>query len=164
MAAPVTGSRPRTDVQFANTAGRSRAFGLVAVSLGFLMITLDATIVNVALGPIGSDLGGALSTAQWIVNGYVLDENVRLFTASRFANQPGYGFYLQILAVGMLPWTALLVGRLVDDVRDVLRGRPLGACGFRKLRPMSWCGEQSGGNRARSMLDTIFWWRRAGTS
>ena len=32
----------------------------------------DATIVNVAFGPIGADLGGALSTAQWIVNGYTL--------------------------------------------------------------------------------------------
>jgi hypothetical protein len=39
------------------TAGRSRALGLTAISLGFLMITLDATLVNVALGPIGSDLG-----------------------------------------------------------------------------------------------------------
>jgi DHA2 family methylenomycin A resistance protein-like MFS transporter len=28
--------------------------------------------VNVAPGPIGADLGGALSTAQWIVNGYTL--------------------------------------------------------------------------------------------
>ena len=56
------------------------------------------------------------------VSGYVLDENVRLFAASRFANQPGYGFYPQILAVGMLPWTGLLVGRLVDDLRAEWRG------------------------------------------
>jgi hypothetical protein len=44
-----------------------------------------------------------------------------------------------------------------------LRGWPFGARGFRKIAadvPM-WT---SGGNRARSMLDTIFWWRRAGTS
>src|SRR6202022_4325915 len=46
---------------------------------------------------------------QDFVNGYVLDEHVRLFAASRFANQPGYGFYFQILAAGMLPWTALLI-------------------------------------------------------
>jgi 4-amino-4-deoxy-L-arabinose transferase-like glycosyltransferase len=64
---------------------------------------------------------------QEFVNGYVLDENVRLFAASRFANQPGYLFYFQILAGGMLPWTALLIGRLIDDVRDVVRGRQLDA-------------------------------------
>ena len=62
---------------------------------------------------------------QDFVNGYVLDENVRLFAASRFANQPGYTFYLEILAVGMLPWTGLLLGRLVDDVRDARRGTPV---------------------------------------
>lgn len=62
---------------------------------------------------------------QDFVNGYLLDENVRLFTASRFANQPGYAFYFQILAVGMLPWTAMLVGRLVDDARSVTGGQPL---------------------------------------
>lgn len=64
---------------------------------------------------------------QGFVEGYVLDENVRLFAASRFANQPGYGFYFQILAAGMLPWTGLTVGRIADDVRDVLRGVRLDA-------------------------------------
>ena len=34
------------------------------------------------------------------VNGYVLDENLRLFAGSRFANQPGFWFYFQILAAG----------------------------------------------------------------
>ena len=55
------------------------------------------------------------------VNGYVLDENVRLFAGSRFANQPGYGFYFRILAAALLPWTGLLIGRLIDDVRAVMR-------------------------------------------
>jgi 4-amino-4-deoxy-L-arabinose transferase-like glycosyltransferase len=59
------------------------------------------------------------------VNGYVLDENFRLFAATRFGNQPGFGFYLQILAVALLPWTGLLVGRLIDDARAVRRGARL---------------------------------------
>jgi 4-amino-4-deoxy-L-arabinose transferase-like glycosyltransferase len=61
------------------------------------------------------------------INGYVLDENLRLFAASRFANQPGPLFYVQILAVGLLPWTGLLIGRLVDDVRAAVRREPLHA-------------------------------------
>ena len=56
------------------------------------------------------------------VNGYVLDENVRLFAGSRFANQPGFWFYFQILAAALLPWTGLLIGRLIDDVRALMRG------------------------------------------
>jgi len=59
---------------------------------------------------------------QDFLNGYVLDENVRLFAANRFANQPGFTFYLQILAAGMLPWTGLTMGRLVDDLHDAVRG------------------------------------------
>ena len=61
------------------------------------------------------------------VNGYVLDENVRLFAGARFGNQPGYGFYFQILAAALLPWTGLLIGRLVDDVRALRRGEQLDA-------------------------------------
>jgi 4-amino-4-deoxy-L-arabinose transferase-like glycosyltransferase len=58
---------------------------------------------------------------QAFVDGYVLDENFRLFATSRFANQPGFWFYFQILAAGLLPWTGLLLGRLVDDLRKLRR-------------------------------------------
>jgi 4-amino-4-deoxy-L-arabinose transferase-like glycosyltransferase len=58
------------------------------------------------------------------VNGYFLDENVRLFASSRFANQPRFWFYFQILALGLLPWTGLVIGRAVDDIRARLRGEP----------------------------------------
>jgi 4-amino-4-deoxy-L-arabinose transferase-like glycosyltransferase len=59
------------------------------------------------------------------VNGYFLDENVRLFASSRFGNQPRFWFYFQILALGLLPWTGLVVGRAVDDVRARLDGERL---------------------------------------
>ncbi|HZP47489.1 MAG TPA: glycosyltransferase family 39 protein [Vicinamibacterales bacterium] len=68
-----------------------------------------------------------LRYGQQFVDGYVLDENVRLFASSRFGNQPGPWFYFQILATGLLPWTGLVVGRLIDDVRAALRGERLDA-------------------------------------
>src|SRR5438128_300269 len=49
------------------------------------------------------------------VEGYVLNENVRLFSRRLYARQPGAWFYFRILAAGLLPWTGLLVGRLWDD-------------------------------------------------
>jgi 4-amino-4-deoxy-L-arabinose transferase-like glycosyltransferase len=55
------------------------------------------------------------------VNVYVFDENLSLFAGRRFANQPRPWFYFQILAAGLLPWTGLVVGRLVDDVRAAVR-------------------------------------------
>jgi 4-amino-4-deoxy-L-arabinose transferase-like glycosyltransferase len=66
-----------------------------------------------------------LRFGQDFVSGYLLDENLKLFTASRFRNQPGYGFYFQILALGLLPWTGLLVGRLIDNLRAIARGERL---------------------------------------
>ena len=61
------------------------------------------------------------------VQGYVLDENLRLYASSRFANQPDFSFYLWILAAGLLPWTGLVLGRLFDDVRAVVNGERLDA-------------------------------------
>lgn len=55
------------------------------------------------------------------LNGHFLDENIRLFATRRFGNQPRPWFYFQILAAGLLPWTGLLVGRLIDNVVAVIR-------------------------------------------
>ncbi|HEY3958912.1 MAG TPA: hypothetical protein VGL68_00220, partial [Solirubrobacteraceae bacterium] len=71
------------------TIVRSPRLGLTAICLGFLMITLDATIVNVALGAIGNDLGGTVSTAQWIVNGYTLAFAALLLSAGALADRLG---------------------------------------------------------------------------
>src|ERR1700749_3017441 len=53
------------------------------------MITLDATIVNVALGPIVADLGGALAGAQWIVSAYTIAVATFLLSAGAWADRVG---------------------------------------------------------------------------
>jgi DHA2 family methylenomycin A resistance protein-like MFS transporter len=65
------------------------ALALAAISAGFLMITLDATIVNVALRAIGADLGGAPSTAQWVVDGYTVAFASLLLLAGSSADATG---------------------------------------------------------------------------
>lgn len=45
---------------------------MVLASLGFFLITLDVSIVNLALPSIRQDLGGDISTQQWILDGYTL--------------------------------------------------------------------------------------------
>jgi 4-amino-4-deoxy-L-arabinose transferase-like glycosyltransferase len=51
---------------------------------------------------------------QAFVDGYILNENLRLYATPMYEGQPGWWFYLGILAVGMLPWTPLLLARAVD--------------------------------------------------
>jgi 4-amino-4-deoxy-L-arabinose transferase-like glycosyltransferase len=53
------------------------------------------------------------------VNGYLLDENIRLYAADRFTPTASSSvwFYFRVLGAGLLPWTGVVVGRLYDDVR-----------------------------------------------
>ena len=45
---------------------------LLAAILGSALVTIDGSIVNVALPAIERDLGGGLSAQQWVVNAYLL--------------------------------------------------------------------------------------------
>ena len=51
---------------------RRRWLALIVLCMGNLMIVLDATIVNVALPSIRSDLGFSESSLAWVVNAYLL--------------------------------------------------------------------------------------------
>lgn len=57
------------DLTYSSNSGR---WVLLATVLGSGMVFLDGTVVNVALRPIGKDLGAGLAALQWIVNGYTL--------------------------------------------------------------------------------------------
>jgi DHA2 family methylenomycin A resistance protein-like MFS transporter len=63
--------------------------GLAAICSGFLVVTLDALIVNVALGPIVDDLGGSLSGAQWVVSAYTLAFATFLLTMGAWSDRIG---------------------------------------------------------------------------
>jgi DHA2 family methylenomycin A resistance protein-like MFS transporter len=70
-------------------SARARRLGLAGICFGFLMITIDTTAVNVALGPIVGDLGGSLAAAQWIVSGYTLAFATFLLSAGAWADRIG---------------------------------------------------------------------------
>src|SRR4051794_11956727 len=64
-------------------ADRSRWIALVVLCVGMLMIVLDATIVNVALPSIQSDLGFSQSSLAWVVNAYLITFGGLLLLAGR---------------------------------------------------------------------------------
>jgi MFS transporter, DHA2 family, methylenomycin A resistance protein len=70
-------------------SARARRLGLAAICCGFLMITIDTTAVNVALGPIVDDLGGSLAAAQWIASGYTLVFATFLLSGGAWADRIG---------------------------------------------------------------------------
>ncbi|MGI3782857.1 MAG: MFS transporter, partial [Janthinobacterium lividum] len=62
---------------------------LTVASAGFFLITLDISIVNVALARIQRDLGGGTSGQQWIIDGYTLLFAALLLFAGNLADRVG---------------------------------------------------------------------------
>ena len=67
----------------------SPAYGLAAAVLANFVITLDATIVNVALPSIHNGLGGGITGLQWVVDGYTLMFAALLLSAGALSDQIG---------------------------------------------------------------------------
>ncbi|HEY2443328.1 MAG TPA: MFS transporter [Streptosporangiaceae bacterium] len=74
-AAPASGGRPK--------------LALVAVCLGFFVIQLDVTIVNVALPTIQHDIGGTVAGLQWVIDAYTLAMAAVMLTAGSGADRAG---------------------------------------------------------------------------
>ena len=53
-------------------SGYRRRGALIAALLGFFVVMLDTTVVNVALARIGADLGAPVASLQWVVDAYAL--------------------------------------------------------------------------------------------
>jgi MFS transporter, DHA2 family, methylenomycin A resistance protein len=64
-------------------------FTLAAAVLGFFVVTLNATVVNVALPSVRADFGGGISGLQWVVDGYTLIFAALLLSAGALAHRIG---------------------------------------------------------------------------
>src|SRR4051794_15611890 len=107
-----------------------RWHALVVLCVGALMIVLDATIVNVALPSIQSDLGFTQSSLAWVVNAYLIAFGGLLLLAGRIGDLVGRRsvflaglgvFVLASLACGAAQSQAMLVAaRFVQGVGGAL--------------------------------------------
>jgi EmrB/QacA subfamily drug resistance transporter len=70
----------------AATPDRNRWAALIVLCVGFLMIVLDVTVVNVALPEIQSDLGFTQSSLAWVVNAYLIAFGGLLLLAGRLGD------------------------------------------------------------------------------
>jgi 4-amino-4-deoxy-L-arabinose transferase-like glycosyltransferase len=110
--------------------------GPLALVLAGLAFLLSLAVAPAARAPllrlrwgVGLLIVAALS-APWFVYmwlrfgdafvvGYALKENLWLFTGSLYGSQRSMLFYPKVMAVGLLPWTPLLIGRLADAFRGL---------------------------------------------
>jgi DHA2 family methylenomycin A resistance protein-like MFS transporter len=100
-------------------ASRASRLTLVAMSLGFGVVQLDVSVVNVAIRPIGDSLGGGTAALQWIVNAYTIGFAAFILSAGTLGDRIGArrvfmaGFALftaASVACGLAPGLGLLIG------------------------------------------------------
>jgi DHA2 family methylenomycin A resistance protein-like MFS transporter len=111
----------------ATPPGRHAGAGaLISVCLGFFVIQLDVTIVNVALPSIQREIGGSLAGLQWVIDAYTLALASVMLTAGSAADRIGarrmFVAGLAVFAVGSAACAAaptlgvLIAARAVQGV------------------------------------------------
>ena len=75
---------------------------LVAICIGYFMVILDATIVNVVAPVLQTQLGTTRTAVQWVIDGYLLMFASLLLTAGALGDHLGNK---QVFLVGLLLFT-----------------------------------------------------------
>jgi MFS transporter, DHA2 family, methylenomycin A resistance protein len=105
---------------------RGRSLTLFAACLGFAVVQLDVSVVNVAIKPIGEELGGGVDGLQWVVSAYTIAFAALILTAGALGDRIGAkrvfvaGFVVFTAAsalCGVAPSLATLIGaRVVQGI------------------------------------------------
>ncbi|NVJ19683.1 MULTISPECIES: MFS transporter [Myxococcus] len=85
----VPGDVPEVDTPARIAARRAAGWTFALVSAGGVVMTLDVTVVNVALAAIARDLGAGLHQVQWTVSAYSLAFGALLLTAGALSDRIG---------------------------------------------------------------------------
>jgi DHA2 family methylenomycin A resistance protein-like MFS transporter len=99
-----------------------RHLPLLAICLGYFMVIVDATIVNVALPSIGHELGGSTSDLQWIVDAYTVAFAGLLLSAGSLGDRLGAR---RVFDAGVIVFTVSSAVCAAAPAIDVLIGARL---------------------------------------
>ncbi len=100
------------------TGKLSKWLTLAAMSLGYGIVQLDVTIVNVAITSIGTSFGGGVAALQWVVSAYTIAFAAFILTAGALGDRIGAKrvfmagfaiFTLASLACALAPTLPLLI-------------------------------------------------------
>src|SRR5436189_5728937 len=94
-------------MQAAVQTKRSPWIILLVLCLGFFMILLDLTIVNVAIPSIIDGLHAGLDEILWVLNAYILVYAVLLITAGRLGDMYGAK---RLFLIGLAVFTLASIG------------------------------------------------------
>jgi MFS transporter, DHA2 family, methylenomycin A resistance protein len=103
---------------------------ILAASLGFVLVQLDVSVVNIALAKIGADLRTPVAGLQWVVDSYALAFAALLLSAGALGDQIGArkgftigfaAFVVASLGCGLAPGPiSLIVARTAQGIGAAL--------------------------------------------
>lgn len=98
-------------------AYRQRWIGLGFLCLSLLVISLDNTVLNLALPSIARDLGSSSSQLQWMIDSYILVSSGLLLTMGYLGDRIGRKLLLQI---GLVVFAAFSLGSALSTTSSEL--------------------------------------------
>jgi len=98
---------------------KNRWLALYVLCAGMLMIVLDATIVNVALPSISSDLGFSQTNLAWVINAYMIPFGGLLLLAGRMGDLLGQR---RVFLVGLAIFTTASLVCAISQNQEMLVG------------------------------------------
>jgi DHA2 family methylenomycin A resistance protein-like MFS transporter len=108
---------------------------LAAISLGYGVVQLDVTIVNVAIDSIGHSFGGGVSALQWVVTAYTTAFAALILTAGALGDRIGAK---RVFSVGFAIFTAAsLACALAPSIGVLIAARAIQGMGAAVLVPNS---------------------------
>jgi EmrB/QacA subfamily drug resistance transporter len=108
---------------------------LVVLCLGFFMVLLDITIVNIAIPSMVDGLNASLDQVLWVLNAYTLTYAVLLITAGRLGDRFGQR---TLFAAGLAVFTAASAAcGLAQDPTQLIVARVVQAIGGALLTPQT---------------------------
>ena len=114
---------------------RRKVIILISCCLSLLIVSMDATIVNVAIPSIRTELHASASELQWVIDVYTLVLASLLLlagaTADRFGRRRVFQIGLTIFAVGSL------LCSLAPDIHTLIAARLLQGIGGSMLNPVA---------------------------
>jgi len=108
---------------------------LVVLCMGFFMVLLDITIVNIAIPSMVDGLKASLDQVLWVLNAYTLTYAVLLITAGRLGDRFGQR---SLFAIGLAVFTLSSAAcGLAQDPTQLIAARVLQAVGGALLTPQT---------------------------
>jgi DHA2 family methylenomycin A resistance protein-like MFS transporter len=143
-------------------ASRPSSLAIAATALGFVLVQLDVSIVNVALPTMGRELHSGVAELQWVVDAYTVTFAALLLSGGALGDRMGArraylgGFLVFVcasIACGFAPTMGLLIGARVAQ-----------GIGAALLIPSSLALiNHAYGNDARERAKAIGLWTAAGS-